>query len=230
MIRTAIAFWLAASCFAAAGLKFETQEKELRAPVESSSVTIDFPFKNESDHPVEIARYDGGCTCSTVMVSGGKVLYAPGESGVIRAAFDLGNFSGSVDKVVSLWLKGDPDGEPSVRLKVRIHIPVLVETDPKTLRWDVGETAEPKSISITMNGEKPIKVLSVSSTLPLFSHELKTIEEGRKYELVVTPEATDKPALTIFRIQTDCEVQRHSVAQTFAVVRTPLPGEAAQVP
>jgi hypothetical protein len=112
---------------------------------------------------------------------------------------------------------------------VWIHIPVLVETEPKTLRWDIGDDPKAQTISITMNGEKPIKVLSVTSTIPAFEHELKTIEEGRRYELVVTPQVTDKPALAILRIQTDCEVQRHAVAQTFAVVRTPLPGEAAQV-
>jgi hypothetical protein len=51
---------------------------------------------------------------------------------------------------------------------------------------------------------------------------LKTIDEGKLYELVVTPEDISTPGLAILRIETDCAVERHRIQQAFAVVRKPL--------
>ncbi len=224
--------WLAAAALLHAEdrLGFEEMEKTIQAPNDARSVTVDFPFTNTSDERVTIQKYDGGCTCMTVQVANNKLSYLPGESGVIRAVFDMGNFSGTVDKMVALWLDGDPAGKPSVHLKVRVHIPVLVELEPKTLRWDVGASADPQTIQIRMNGEKPIKILSVSSTQTSFKHELKVVEEGKSYELTVTPDSTDSPGLTIIRVETDCEIARHKIAQAFGVIRAPLPGEQAARP
>jgi len=213
-----------------AELTFSNPSQELTAGMDSRNVTVDFPFTNATDKPVEIKKYDAGCTCITVQIANSKLRYAPGESGTIRAVFDLGNFSGSVDKSVGLWLDANSADEPSQRLSVRIHIPVLVEMEPKTLKWDIGAAADPQTITIRMNDEKPIKVLSVSVSHENFNHELKTIEDGRHYELIVTPKATDQPGLAIVRVETDCEVARHKIAQAFGVIRRAAPGEAATIP
>ena len=53
--------------------------------------------------------------------------------------------------------------------------------------------------------------------------EVKTLEEGKHYELLVTPAETKDPGLAIIRIETDCEIKRHQVLQAFAVIRRDLP-------
>jgi hypothetical protein len=154
-----------------------------------------------------------------VSIKDGKLSYAPGESGLIRADFEMGNFSGTVDKTVALWLDNDPSEKPSVTLTVRVHIPVLVSLEPKTLKWNVGGDASPQTIRITMNHKEPIRVKMVTCSSPAFRHELKTIDDGKIYDLVITPAEISNAGLAIFRIETDCAIERHRLQQAFAVIR-----------
>jgi hypothetical protein len=214
----------------AAGLDFPQTLKEIHAPADAKKITADFEFTNRSGKPVKVMKYDAACSCMAVKIQNGKLEYAPDESGVVRTEFDMGNFSGTVDKVVALWLDDDPADKPSVKLTVRVHIPVLVSLEPKTVKWELNGAAVPQTIRITMNDKKPIRVTSVKSSSPAFQSELKTIEEGKLYDLIVTPAEIGTPGLGIFRIETDCALQRHRIQQAFAVVRKSMPGEAAAKP
>ncbi len=226
-MKSAIGLWFGLAGFlSAGGFTFPEVLKEINPGLDATKVSADFKFKNESDKPLTITKYDGGCSCISVQVSDGKRIYAPGESGVIRANFDMGNFSGTVDKHISVWLEGDGPNEPSQQLTVRVNIPVLIELEPKTVKWTIGGEAESKKIQIKMNGEKPIHISSVSPSTETFTHELKTIEDGKRYELVITPKTVEASGLSIFRIQTDCEIQKHSMQQAFAVISKPAPAAA----
>lgn len=205
-----------------AALDFPATLKEIEAPADAKKVTAEFEFTNHTDKAVKIIKYDAACSCMAATVRGGKLAYAPGESGLIRADFEMGNFSGTVDKTVALWLDDDPVDKPSVTLTVRVHIPVLVSLEPKTLKWDADGDATPQTIRITMNHSEPIRVKDISCSSKAFSFELKTLDEGKLYELVVTPVEISSPGLAIMRIETDCAIERHRAQQVFAVVRKPL--------
>jgi hypothetical protein len=223
-MRTVFSLWLAlAGLLQAAGLTFEKTLVELHAAADAKTAVADFNFENKTDKPVTITRYDKTCSCVSVQVTGGKLNYLPGEKGVVRATFDLGNFSGAVDKMVVMWLDGDAESKPSVTLTVRVHIPVLVIMDAKTLKWTLGSEARPQKIDIRMNHSKPIRIISTTCTSELFKTELKTVEEGKHYELWVTPLEMGAPGLAIIRMETDCEVVRHKIQQAFATVRRDLP-------
>ncbi len=214
----------------AAALDFPQPLKEVHAPTDAKTVTADFEFTNRGDKPVRVVKYDAACSCMAVKIKDAKLRYLPGESGLVRADFEVGNFSGTVDKVVAIWLDDDPADKPSVSLTVRVHIPVLVSVEPKTLKWELHGAISPQTIRITINDPTPIRVTSVSSSSPTFSPTLKTIEEGKIYELVVTPTAIDMPSLGILRMETDSAMERHRIQQAFAVIRKPTPGEAAAKP
>lgn len=223
--------WLAlAACSQAAGLEFTDLNKEVNAEADVSTVTTDFNFKNTGEKPVTIAKTDPGCSCLKVEISGGKLKYAPGESGVVRTTFDMGNFSGTVDKMVALWIDDDPADKPSMKLTVRVHIPVLVALEPKTVKWNLGAKPDPQTIQIRMAEGKTIHVTGVKSSSPSFKCEVKALEEGKKYDLIVTPLEMDAPGISVFRIETDCAVLKHRIQQAFAVVRKPSPAEALAKP
>jgi hypothetical protein len=216
---------------AAAELKFETKLRELNVGAEDTKVVTEFPFKNESSEEVEIVEYTAGCSCLTASISpNGKLKYAPGESGIIRSEFELSALAGTVDKSVAIRLKGDPQDQPSLVLTTRINIPVLVEMEPKTLFWNIGEEAKPKSVTLTMKHSEPIKVVKLSGADGRFTQELKTIEEGKKYEVVVTPANTTNVAMGVIHIETDCKLQRHRSHRIFMVVRKQLKSAAAAKP
>jgi hypothetical protein len=223
-MRTAICCWLVmAGLLHAGGLTFESELVEIHAPADAKAVEADFKFENKTDKQVNIAKFDKTCSCIGVKVSDGKLSYAPGEGGVIRATFEMGNFSGEVDKVVVLWLDSDPADKPSITLTVRVHIPVLVVMSEKTLKWSLGTQPETRKIDVTMDYAKPIKIISTSCTSDNIKVELKTLEVGKHYELLVTPADTKEPGLAIIRIETDCDIARHKVLQAFAVIRRELP-------
>lgn len=230
-MKFAIGMWLVlAGLVQAAGLEFAELINEVNAASDATSVTADFNFTNKGDKPVTIAKADPTCSCIKVQISEGKLTYAPGESGVIRTSFEVGNFSGSVDKVVALYIDNDKPDHPSMQITVRVHIPVIVGMEPKTLKWELGGKAEPKTVQIRMAEGKLIHVVDVKSSSEAFSCELKTLEEGKKYDLVVTPKIMDVPSISVIRIQTDCEIVRYRVQQAFAVIPRPTPSATPSKP
>lgn len=228
-MKTTLLLWsLLASVLSAGGLNFPEATKEIKAPADAVEIVADFPFTNRSDKTVEIKRYDAGCSCMAVGVEGGKLIYQPGESGVIRAKFDMSNYSGDVEKPIAIWLDGDPEKAPSVTLLVKAHIPEVVRIEPKTVKWDVGSPPVAQTIKLVVEGEDKVHVLSVSNSNENFVKELKTIEDGRSYELVITPKDTSITGLSVFRFETDCRIERHKFKQAFASIRRALPSEAAK--
>ncbi len=214
--------WLALIALVhAAALDFPETLREVHAPADAKTVTADFEFSNKSGKPVTVAKVDTTCSCMAVKVKDGKLRYAPGESGLIRAEFDMGNFSGTVDKVVAVYLDGDPEDKPSLALTVRVHIPVLVSVEPKTLKWELGGEARPQVIMVEMNHTRPIRVTGVNTSSEAFALELKTTEEGKRYQVVVTPKDISSPGLGVFRIETDCDISKHRIQQAFGVIRKP---------
>ncbi|MFT4175821.1 MAG: DUF1573 domain-containing protein [Luteolibacter sp.] len=210
--------WACAAWLQAGELAFPETSKELHPAPDAKTISVDFDFKNETDKPLTIAKYETACSCMSLGIAGNKMTYAPGESGKVEATFDMGNFSGEVDKEILLWMRGDPADRPSRVLKVRVNIPVLVSIEPRTVRWQLGEKPASKTLRITMKDTKPVKILDVSTASKAFQYELKTLEEGKTYELVITPASTAEPNLAVFRIKTDCSSERHRVQQAFAIV------------
>jgi Protein of unknown function (DUF1573) len=226
-MKIASVIWLAlAASLHAAGLNFKETRQEFHAPADATVVTRDFEFTNTSEKAVTIRKYDAACSCMAVKIKEGKLRYEPGESGVVRAEFDMGNFSGEVDKSVTLWVDSDPDDKPSIVLTVHVIIPVLVSVEPKTLKWEVDAKPDPQIIRINTTHSQPIRVTSVTCSSEAYSHELKTVTEGKVYELLVTPLDMKTPGLAIFRITTDSKINKFKVAQAYAQVRKPTPSTA----
>jgi hypothetical protein len=222
-MKSAMVVWLGFAGMAFAGkLTFSEPVKEVKAGPEETKVKVDFPFTNETDKTVVVKETVGDCTCTSIEISGGRRAYEPGESGVIRLNFDIGAAVGKVEKGASIWVDDDSKDSPSHRLTMKVDIPILVEMEPKTLKWEIGQNAEPKTIKFKMHGDKPIHIRSVTPSTDNFNQELKTIEEGRSYELVVTPKDSSTKALAIFKVETDAEVTKHRTQQVFAVVSTPI--------
>ncbi len=213
---------------AAAELKFETKLREATVAPDADKVVTQFPFKNESKETVKIIDYSASCSCTTAAISPkDKLEYAPGESGIILAEFELSALAGTIEKGVQLRLEGDKEDAPSVNLISRITIPELVVVEPKTLTWTKGEEAKPKTATVTINYKDPIHISSVSTADERFTQELKTIEDGKKYEILVTPKNTDAFALAVMRIETDCKIERHRLVRMFMQVRSTQQAAAA---
>lgn len=198
----------------------KTTVETVTAP-DANRIVIEFPFENRSDQEVTIAEVEKNCDCVEMGVTDGKLAYAPGEHGAIRARFELGNLSGIVEKPFKLWLVGDPEAQPSHTLTPRMIIPELVAASEKTLKWETGEGAMPRMSEITILHDQPIRALGVTSSLDSFRVQLKTIEEGRRYQVWVTPTEPLSPRLAIIRVTTDSSIPRWKALNLFALIQNP---------
>lgn len=204
-------------------LYFEQTIREVAVAADATHAVVDFPFENRTGKALTISRVEKNCTCAEMQISDGKLRYAPGEKGVIRARYELGNFIGIVDKPFMLWLEGDPEAKPSHTLTARLIIPVLVELSEKTLKWVVGGPPSPAKIDIRTTSQ-PIRMLTASSTSEAVQVELKPVTDGRHYELWVTPVDIQNPSLALIRIETDSSIPRWKMLQVFALVQSPSTG------
>lgn len=205
-----------------AELKFDTPVLDANADLDATTLVREYKFTNAGSKTVKITQADAGCSCLAVEVAAGKFSYAPGETGTIRATFAIGSFQGTVEKNIYIWLEGDREEAPSANVMLRVHIPVIISLEPKTLKWELNGSAEKKTIDVKMDHVKPIRITSVSTSNDSFSAEVVTVEEGKHYKIEVTPKDTATAGLCIVRIETDTDVEKQRVQQGFAVISAPL--------
>lgn len=148
-----------------------------------------------------------------------KLRIAPGESGTIRALFQKGTLTGTADKTVRVWLEGDPADKPSTILKLRVHIPELISIEPKTARWELKGNNEPITVTIKLPAEAPAKIKAVNSSNPLFTTNLKPLEEGRSYEAKIACSSTTAKALSVIKVEFDSTLPGQQTAQLYAIVK-----------
>jgi hypothetical protein len=232
-MKTLLLTLLSLSSLLHAGLTFDAQKKEIKAPPDARVIVCDFFFENKGKETVKIARYESTCSCMSVQINqGGKLEYAPGERGILRANFDMENFTGEVDKNVVLWMEGDSEAEPSFILVVHVAIPVLVDIQPRTLEWQGPGPWQAKSMKIVMNHTEPIQLLRATLNNPCFESELKTISVGKEYELTVKPlvKPDAVPGMAVIHMETDCKIEKQKKQMAFVVVRHDLPTPANAAP
>ncbi|MFC4994479.1 DUF1573 domain-containing protein [Rubritalea tangerina] len=212
--------------YGAGELSFETKEQSVDAAADAKKVEVLFPFKNTSDEDVIVERYDAPCTCMSAMLKGGErlskdgpVLFKPGQEGVFKGVFELGNFKGTVDKKIVVWARGDSDEKPSIILSTKVTIPYLIAAFPHSLVWDLGAEAESKEIVVKVDHEDPIKIVKHSCSSPEVEYTFETVKEGYEYKLTVTPKTTKKVLFAALRLTTDSKNPRYKVVQTFMTVK-----------
>lgn len=161
-------------CGSLASGKNELYFKETVVPVkvapDQDSITASFPFTNTSGTPVTISKIHVSCDCTTAGAKDNKLTYAPGESGVISAVMKTGNFSGTVDKDMTVHANGS-----AYKLVIRAQIPDIIRMEPRKLEWARGEAAAPKTIKITISKELPVNLTTVDLTGDAFSTALKLL-------------------------------------------------------
>lgn len=205
-----------------AGLKYEKEKISAEAGLDDKTISRDFKFTNEGDTSVTIRTADAGCSCISVQIAGGKMTYAPGETGTMRVNFEIGSFQGVVEKPIYVWLEGDPDESPSATVRLSIAIPTIIALEPKTVKWLKGDEVAPKVIDVKMSYEKPIHITDLVSSNENFKVKLITVEEGKHYQIEVSPQDMELQGLCVIRIKTDVDVSKQRIQQVFAVIAAPL--------
>lgn len=200
---------------------FKSKLVEITAASDAKTVMVEFPFTVKGE-ATTITGYDAPCTCLAARVEptntdgSAKMLWQPGEHGKIVAKFDMGNFKGTVDK--GIVLNTDEKGSP-YELILRVTIPVLLEIDPPTQKWELGGKADERIFTIKVQGDKPVKLIENSGTSAIFPYTLIAVKPGWEYQIKVKPTSVATPGFGMIRVKTDSDNPKYQNEQVFLVIK-----------
>jgi len=199
-----------------AGLNFEFTSQDVKAEPGAARLQAKFPFTNTSDKKITILSTETECGCTTAALD--KKEFAPGESGVITATFEIGSREGA--QVKQIRVRASDQSDPHI-LTFKTNIPVFARIQPTFVYWANGEPpAAKKMILEVIDADSPIEKLTASSNNPAIRPEVREVEKGRKFEIIVTPGATEKFLLaTIQLIANTGQGKQPRVLQAYATIK-----------
>ena len=193
---------------------WDTKEQTFHAKASEKQVVAKYRFTNTGNQPVKIENVKTSCGCTTAGLK--KTEYAPGETGEIEAKFDFGGRTGKQEKGIAVSIAGAP--QPTIlRLLVDIEEPVKLQ--PQFVIWKVGDKPNAQIIRLTVADDVPAKVLSVESDNPLIKAELTPSQNGKTYEVQITPSDTVRPAGATLIIRTDYPADNPQVRYAYARIK-----------
>ncbi len=165
-------------------LTWDHQTADVAAKSGQAAVAVEFPFYNASEIPVTIKAVSTSCSCTQATAD--RTTYAPGEHGVIRAAFSVGDITGQHEETIDVETnQSTPDAPDELLLRVRVPQDFLIS--PRVLAWAVGAKSEEKVITCAAMPGRSIVVSSARPADPTVKAWLETVQAGQKYHVHVTP-------------------------------------------
>jgi hypothetical protein len=194
-----------------AGLTWETREIKRTASPGEKEVAAEFSFKNTGAATVTIRDIQTGCECTVAELP--KRTYAPGESGVIKTVFTLGDRMGPQERVITV-VTDDPTA-PAPTLTLRVEIPELLTYSARMLHWKVGTATTEKFVEVSAAGGNRISNLEVKEIKPDKAQvRIEALQTGEKYRLHIRPIALDASSTIAVTFQA---IFADGVVRSFAV-------------
>lgn len=146
---------------------------------------LEHVFSVHNDKPIDLRVERVVVSYATEVVSIDSLLPAGGD-GRIRLRTDTENLRGSLRESARLFFT-DPDVEPMwLYMQGRVVLPVEIAPQDRVYFFTVKGEGPEKEIEVINHQERPLEVLGVTSTNPLFAVELQEIERSNRYRLAVS--------------------------------------------
>jgi hypothetical protein len=165
-------------------IAFETPAFDFGKVDSGTAVKHDFTFTNLGDQTLVINDVHPGCGCTTAGAWDKQV--EPGKTGKISIEFHSNGYGGPVTKTVSVTCNDPTQGSITLQLKGVVWRPFDVA--PSYTVFNVSpdnQTSQTNVIRITSNLDKPVVISDPTCSRAAFNMQLKTLQEGKVYELLV---------------------------------------------
>lgn len=189
-----------------AQLVFESARVEIEGKFGEEQLHAAYPFVNRGSHSVTVREVTSGCGCTVPELE--QKVYAPGEQGVLRAVFNVGQRQGEQRQTISV--KTDA-GDQILRLIVRL--PVRLDMAPRILLFRSADT-EPKTALLTFAEDSPVTVEAVTVSDP----EAFTLVNTRWQEPAATEATPAKQQ--VFRIEVAGNKSGATETRAFVQIRS----------
>ena len=186
-------------------------------------VRHDFVFTNVGTATLEITDVRPGCGCTTAGSWDKKV--EPGKTGIIPLQFNSTNFGGAVAKSATVTCN-DP-GQTNVVLHIRGTVWKPIDITPMMAVFNVSSetpTNETRIVRIVNNLEEPVTLSDLQCTNRSFQAELKTVREGKEFELHITavPPFSSSPIITPVSLKTSSPKMPTINVSAYVMVQQPV--------
>ncbi len=208
---------LAFSVTAQAQLAWEKTELELHPAAGDATAVGNFKYQNKGDKTVHIASVHTSCGCTTAGVK--KEDVAPNETGEVTATFNIGGRTGVQQKTVTVTT--DDPKQPSTVLTLKAVIAQPFELQPALVYWESGEAPKPKTITVKVSKETPIKTLDVVSSNPDFLIKVESNPGAGEFRINVQPRETTRTMTATLSIKPDASAGGAKIYYATARVTTP---------
>lgn len=179
-----LAFAGASPCKA---LEWGREQIEKTAGWKDKELLFNFVFQNKSAKTVTLRDVATSCACAEVDRSVLRT-YAPGDKGVLEAAYHIGDRTGR--RLETIYLETDEPGKKVAELRMMVVIPELVVFRPGVVSWNPGEAPLSKSLVVRWQGPGRGKLLKVSTGDPSWKVVATPADVPNEWLVTVTPGST----------------------------------------
>jgi hypothetical protein len=199
-----------------AGLEWEAQLIQITAGPADREAIARFHFKNAGAEPVTIRELRPSCSCTRAETA--KSVYAPGDSGEVKALFTFGGQTGLREKRIQV-ITDEPATQADV-LTLRVEIPEVLTYAPHRLLWHTGEAPTEKSIVVEPGAAHAIVSLQIQSVRPKeMTARIEAIDGGKRYRLMLRPLSTARTATVAVALSAKADQETVHPFTVFALVR-----------
>jgi hypothetical protein len=182
-----------------------------------------FYFTNTGNELLEVRDVRPSCGCTTAGAWDKQV--EPGKSGSIPVQFNSIGYGGAVHKLVTV-ICNDPVNSNAV-LNVTGTVWKPIDVLPAFASFNLGpdvQVQDKRVLRITSNINEPLTLSEPQCTNPAFKPDLKTIKEGKEFELTITvvPPLTVASVSAPITMKTSYPKLQVLTVTAFAVVQAPI--------
>ena len=167
-----------------ATITFESLTADFGMVIRGETAVKPVTFTNTGSDPLVVSDVKTSCGCTTVQ--GAQQTVAPGGTGSFELKLDTARFIGDIAKTADVESNAS-NGVVRLTVKAKVWSPVTLNPPGVTFGSVIrGTKVEPRVVDITVTEPEPLKLGGITCSNPYFHTEMKTVEEGRKYQLTVS--------------------------------------------
>ncbi len=169
-------------------VKFDTPTYDFGRIRAGQEIVHDFWFSNTGTGPLEVLKVRPSCGCTTAGQH--DRIVQPGQSGKIPIRMNVGNASGPIHKTVMINTNCTGEGA-AVTLHIQGEVWQPIQATPTSASFGrlttemVSESSMERRLTVVNNTEESVQITEAKSSNPAFTAEIKEVEAGKKFELVV---------------------------------------------
>jgi hypothetical protein len=164
-------------------IQFQTPVYDFGRAQSGEQVKYTYILTNGGDQTLEISGVQA-CGCIT---ANWTRSVEPGKTGSIPISFNSTGYGGPVGKTVTVTCNDKANPRPMLQFKGTVWKPLDVVPPMGVLNLSADSPLASVTVRVTNNLPEPITVSAPESNNRAFAAELKTIQAGKEFEVIIAP-------------------------------------------